>query len=71
MTIFFITIIIIKKLNLKLVSKFDVDTHNVFRCVKFENQDWENVLGSKRLLLKSLHVANNRSFNGLLKKTLK
>jgi len=26
---------------------------NVFRCVKFENQDWENVLGSKRLLLKS------------------
>jgi hypothetical protein len=26
---------------------------NVFRCVKFENQGWENVLGSKRLLLKS------------------
>jgi hypothetical protein len=50
-----------KKLNLKLVSKLDVDTHNVFRCVKFESQDWENVLGSKRLLLKSLHVANNHS----------
>jgi hypothetical protein len=32
---------------------------NVFRCVKFESQGWENVVGSKRLLLKSLHVANN------------
>jgi hypothetical protein len=46
---------------LKLVSKLDVDTHNVFRCVKFESQGWENVLGSKRLLPKSLHVANNHS----------
>jgi hypothetical protein len=27
--------------------------------VKFESQNWENVFGSKRLLLKSLNVANN------------
>jgi hypothetical protein len=32
---------------------------NVCSSVKFENQDWENVLGLKRLLLKSLHVGNN------------
>jgi hypothetical protein len=52
---------------LKLVSKLDVDTHNVVRCVKFANQGWEIVLGSKRLLLKSLHVANNHSIVGLKK----